>query len=605
MQPRHYAHWPPNTPKSLTYPKSSVFYNFEVSSTRYPDKPFVVFYGHVTTFREGAAQIDALASFLRHACEIGKGDRVLIDLQNSPQFVLAFYATLRADAVVVPVNPMSRTEELRHYLNDSEATVAVIAQDTVDAILPLLADTPLRTVVVVSYSDYLPADEAVMADLSPPAFVREPARLPEHPHARSGVAGVADVAQLREAAAAGAGAGSLPAGRPEDTDLATAAHEARLVISWKDTLAFGALHPPGPYTAGPDDGSCLPYTSGSTGWPKGCMHTHASMMATCVMIGWWKRLSPDAVSLATAPFFHVTGMVSSMNAPIYMGATSVILPRWDPVVAARMIERFKVSNWTNVPTMVVDLLSNPDAAKHDLSSLGSVTGGGAAMPEAIAKKLHEQYGLQYIEGYGMTEFISATHMNPHHRPKRQCLGIPTFDTESHIIDPDTGRVLGPNEQGEIVARGPQLMRGYWKHPEETAASLIEIDGKLFFRTGDLGHMDEDGYFFISDRLKRMINASGFKVWPAEVENFFYQHPAIQECCIIASPDERRGETVKLVAVKKPGHEDVTADQLIAWARDTMAVYKVPRKIEFVDALPRTSSGKIFWRGLQDREFGRG
>ncbi|HLE66333.1 MAG TPA: AMP-binding protein, partial [Burkholderiales bacterium] len=233
-----------------------------------------------------------------------------------------------------------------------------------------------------------------------------------------------------------------------------------------------------------------------------------------------------------------------------------------------------------------------------------IFGGGAAMPEAIAQKLLDACGIEYMEGYGMTETISQTHMNPANRPKKQCLGIPAFDTEALVVDPETLRTLEPGEQGEIVVRGPQLLTGYWKRPREYRESWVEIGGRSFFRTGDLGRMDEEGYYFISDRLKRMINAAGFKVWPAEVEAAMYRHPAIQECCIIASPDERRGETVKAVVVLKAGAE-ATAQEILDWARGQMAAYKVPRKVEFSAALPRSGSGKIQWRALQEREFSAG
>jgi fatty-acyl-CoA synthase len=208
-------------------------------------------------------------------------------------------------------------------------------------------------------------------------------------------------------------------------------------------------------------------------------------------------------------------------------------------------------------------------------------------------------GVHYIEGYGMTETISQTHINPPQNPKKQCLGIPAFDTESLVVDPDTFKEVKPGEQGEIVVRGPQLLKGYWKNDKAYRESWCEVGGKRFFRTGDLGRTDEDGYFYISDRLKRMINASGLKVWPAEVEATMYRHPAIKECCIIASPDERRGETVKLVAVLK---QEIGKEDLISWAKTQMAAYKVPRKIEFIEALPRTPSGKLMWRALQEREF---
>jgi fatty-acyl-CoA synthase len=208
-----------------------------------------------------------------------------------------------------------------------------------------------------------------------------------------------------------------------------------------------------------------------------------------------------------------------------------------------------------------------------------------------------------MEGYGMTETISQTHSNPANHPKQQCLGIPVFDTESLVVDPETLRLLAPGEAGEIVVRGPQLLKGYWGNEKAYRESFAEIEGKLYFRTGDLGRMDADGYFFIADRLKRMINAAGYKVWPAEVESAMYRHPAIQECCVIAAPDARLGETVKAVVVLKPEHRTgVSAEDILGWTHGEMAAYKAPRQIEFVEALPRSGSGKIQWRALQEKEF---
>ena len=332
------------------------------------------------------------------------------------------------------------------------------------------------------------------------------------------------------------------------------------------------------------------------------MHTHATVLHNVIGSVRWKHVTADTVALATAPFFHVTGLVHSLLATVYAGGTVVIQQRWDPAAAADLIERYRISHWDQVPTMVIDLLSHPEAMKRDVSSLKWIFGGGAAMPEAIAQKLRDTCGVDYIEGYGLTETISQTHMNPPGRPKKQCLGIPVFDTEARIIDPVTFAVLPPGESGEIVVRGPQLLAGYWKKDVAFRESWIEVEGKPFFRTGDLGRMDEDGYYFISDRLKRMINAAGLKVWPAEVEAAMYQNPAIRECCIIASPDKRKGETVKAVIVLNPEAAGTTAEDIIGWMRTRMAAYKVPRKIAFVDALPRTPSGKIQWRSLQEREF---
>jgi fatty-acyl-CoA synthase len=224
------------------------------------------------------------------------------------------------------------------------------------------------------------------------------------------------------------------------------------------------------------------------------------------------------------------------------------------------------------------------------------------MPEAIAARLFELTGLSYVEGYGLTETAAPTHSNHASRPKRQCLGIPFLNTESLVVNPKTLEPLGPNQTGEIVSRGPQVFKGYWNNPQATRECFVEIGGKTFFLTGDLGYYDDEGYFFIVDRLKRMINASGFKVWPAEVESMMFGHPDIQEACIISARDAHRGETVKAVVVlKEQAKGKVTAPDIINWCRERMAAYKYPRIIEFVDELPKSGSGKVQWRLLQEKE----
>jgi fatty-acyl-CoA synthase len=251
---------------------------------------------------------------------------------------------------------------------------------------------------------------------------------------------------------------------------------------------------------------------------------------------------------------------------------------------------------------VQDFFLNPNIARYDLASIAKLSGGGAPMPAAVAARL-EARGISYIEGYGLTETMAPTHINPPGRIKKGCLGVPIYGVEAKIVDPDTLLEVPPGETGEIVMRGPQIFAGYWNKPEDTARAFIELDGKRFFRSGDLGRVDSEGYFFIVDRLKRMINASGFKVWPSEVEAQIYQHPAVVEVCVIAMKDAYRGESVKAVIVLRPevvGRID--APQLIDWCRENMAAYKVPRSIEFVEALPKSGSGKIMWRQLQEREM---
>ncbi len=553
---RHFAHWPPGLPRQLTLPQTSLWYNVEVSATRYPDKPYLIYYDSTLTYAQFRDECERIAGWLQQVGGVKAGDRVLLYMQNSPQWVLAYYAILRANAVVVPINPMNRTEELRHYVSDSGASVALVAQDLYPQMAPLQGEAAglgLQQVLVAAYSDYLHKP----TDLAIPPFVaaaREPISAPG-------------------------------------------------VTLWADMLQQKLS--PGPHTAGPEELCVMPYTSGTTGQPKGCMHTHRSTMSTLVGGVQWFSRTQDAVYLAVLPFFHVTGMSGSMNGPLFAGATIVLLSRWDRDVAAQCIQRHRIGIWQAISTMVVDFLSNPRLGDYDLSSLQGVRGGGAAMPEAIAKKLKDLTGLDYVEGYGMSETLAATHINPPHRPKPQCLGIPVYDVDARVLDPVSQQEVAAGETGEIVLHAPQVMQGYWRQPQATAQAFIEIDGRRFLRTGDLAYVDQDGYFFMVDRLKRMINASGYKVWPAEVEALMYRHPAILEACVIGAHDAKRGETVKaLVVLKEEARGQVSEHDIIHWSHEHMAAYKSPRIVEFVAALPKSGTGKILWRELQERELAR-
>jgi fatty-acyl-CoA synthase len=294
-------------------------------------------------------------------------------------------------------------------------------------------------------------------------------------------------------------------------------------------------------------------------------------------------------------------MQGSMNSPIYNGSTIVLLPRWDRAAAAACVQRYRCVSWTAVPTLIQDFFMNPEIDRYDLSAIRKLSGGGAAMPAAVAERL-ENRGIVYYEGYGLTETMAATHLNPPGRAKRQCLGIPIYGVDSRVVDPTTLAELPEGETGEIVMHGPQVFQGYWNKPKASAEAFLELDGKRFLRSGDLGRIDEDGYFFMVDRLKRMINASGFKVWPSEIESLMYQHPAVLEACVIGARDAHRGETVKALVVLRPEWRGrIEEPRLIEWCRENMAAFKAPRIVSFVDALPKSGSGKIQWRELQERE----
>ena len=481
---------------------------------------------------------------------IKPGDRVAIQMQNSPQFIIAYYAILAVRGVVVPLNPMYRAEEVGTILGDAGVQVALIAEDLLDRYAGWNGAEALR-LIVARYADMLP---------------------------HTPVTGLPDLLTRPRADLAG----------------------DRRVISWQEMLMAEAPRILPGTSAPADDPAVMPYTSGSTGVPKGCLHTHASVMHTAVLQAEWYAMTPDSVVTAVQPLFHVAGMQGSMNAGIYAGAPMVIMARWDAVAAIDLFTHYRVTFWNAPPTMVVDMLSHKEAVTPALARLTCITGGGAAMPDHVAARLLDQFGLRYIEAFGMSETMSPTHLNPMDAPQAGTIGIPAQCTRAMVIDVDTGHPVPDGKVGEIAVSGPQLMVGYWNRPEADAETFFDHEGTRFLRTGDLGLRQPDGYYKLVDRLKRMINASGFKVWPSEVENLIYGHDAVEQCCVIAAPDSYRGETVKAVVVLRSG-ATLTATELIDWMRPQLAAFKLPRHVEFADSLPLTASHKVDWRQLQERE----
>jgi fatty-acyl-CoA synthase len=553
----HFAFWPKRLPRRLVLPETSLWMNLEVAAARYPRKAATLFFGRAKSYETLQREAEAIAGWLQ-AQGVRRGDRVALFMQNCPQYIVAYHGILRADAVVVPVNAMNKAEEFGHYIVDPGTKVVICGAELAAIVASANAALPpsqrAARVLAARYADELP--EAIADEFAPPRAMRE-LLLADPP---------------------------LPAG----------------TVRWADALAQALV--PDETLAGPDDLALLPYTSGTTGLPKGCVHTHRTLMANVIGGGQWGSSSADSVVLGVVPMFHVTGMLYGVITPMFSGATVVVMPRWDRELAGRLISVHRVSHWTCIPTMIIDLFASPNYRQFDLSSLRYLSGGGAAMPQAVAQRLLDEFGLHFCEGYGLTETAAPSHANPSERPKLQCLGMPFFGVDSRVVDPVTLKELPPGEVGEIVTRGPMVFRGYWKNPEATAAAFVEVEGRRYFRTGDLGHMDAEGYFFITDRLKRMINASGFKVWPSEVELLLYKHPAVQEACVISAQDAYRGETVKAVVVLRAEARGKVAErEIVAWSHEHMAAYKAPRIVEFVDALPKSGAGKVMWRLLQDNE----
>ncbi|MDZ5472663.1 long-chain fatty acid--CoA ligase [Bacillus sp. 31A1R] len=550
MQTLHFNHWP-KISKSLTVPATSLYENLYVSARRYPEHDAIYFYGNTLSYKKLEEEVNQLAGFLQQKLGVETGDRVLLFMQNSPQFVIGFYALVRANAVVVPINPMLTADELSFYIKDCGITTVIVGQELYSKVQPLLNSTSLEHVVVAAYSDYKGEEFK----------------------------------------------GTLP---PE-VEAPRAVFNVSNHYLWNE--AIEANFQPTEHTMKADDLVVLPYTSGTTGLPKGCIHTNRTVQANTVGAYHWSGVTTNAVHLMTLPLFHVTGMVHSMHMPIFSGSTMAILTRWNRENAVELIKEKGCTHWVAIATMIVDFLANPNLKPEDISSLVSISGGGAALPEAVGEKLFNLTGLKFVEGYGLSETIAQTHFNPPDRPKMQCLGVPSFDVDARIIEPTTNKELGIGEIGEIVVNGPQVMVGYYNRDDENRSSFIELDGKRFFRTGDIGRYDEEGYFFMVDRVKRMINASGYKVWPTEIESYLYKHPAIQQAVVVGVPDSKRGESVKAFVILNDGYENqITEEEIIEWSKQHMAAYKYPRQVEFRKQFPMTSSGKILWRKLQEEEW---
>ncbi len=543
--------WPANVPHELQYPEVPLHRILGESAEKYPDRTAIIFYGTEISYYELDDLAWRFATYLRRA-GFSKGDRVALFLPNCPQFVVAFYGTLRAGGVVVPCNPLYKERELAFQLKDSSPAVLVALDMLYHVALGEKKQPPTPLVLTTSVRDYLPPLLSFLAPLKGIKRIHYP-----------------NTKDFNR---------TLKETQPEKTEAP---------INPREDLAV------------------LQYTGGTTGTPKGAMLTHYNLLANTTQIHAWSYGAAGADSvLCVLPFFHIYGLTVALNFPIKSGATMILFPRFEAKPVLKAISRYHPNYFPGVPAMYTALVNRPDIKKYDISSIRSCLSGAAALPVEILKKFESLTGATLVEGYGLTEASPVTHANPldeKSKRKEGSIGVALPDTVAKIVDMESGRELQVGEVGELVVRGPQVMKGYWNSPGETKMALH--DGWL--HTGDIAKTDADGYFYIVERKKDMIDVAGFKAWPREIEEVLYEHPAVKEAAVIGVPDPRRGEAVKaFVILKEDRVKDVTGTELQQFCKQRLAGYKVPQEIEFVKELPRSMIGKVLRRVLREQELAK-
>jgi long-chain acyl-CoA synthetase len=537
-------------PHSLQYPEKTVFQLLQEVAEEHPEKTALVFFGRRITYRELARYIDALAAALTEM-GVEKGKKVALLLPNCPQYVIAYYAALRLGAVVVPVNPLNTERELEYIFRHAGVRAAV-ALNLLAARLEKAkerAGAPEK-VIYTSLADFLPF----------PLNLLYPFKQKMEPAAREAVKKGAGLKELL-------GRTGVKAPPPAEVDV------------FKDLAV-------------------LIYTSGTTGVPKGVMLSHYALVVNAHHCISWVDMGQSRGSdsvLGVLPIFHGFGMSVCMNAALLSGSSAILVPRYNPGELLKIIHRQRPTLFSGVPTMYIGLINHPDLRRYDLSSLRGCFVGAAPLPPEVKKKFEELTGSRLMEGYGLTEAVTAKCANPYRGVnKTGSVGVPFPDTVMRIVDVETGeRELPPGEVGEIVLKSPDLMLGYYEMPAETAAAIR--NGWLY--TGDIGYMDEDGYFYIVERKKDLIITGGFNVYPREVEDVLYAHPAVKEACVVGVPDDYRGEAVKAFVVLRDGAA-CTEEEIISFCRERLVPYKVPRSVEFRQELPKSAIGKILRRELR-------
>lgn len=547
------ASYPVEVSHKLSYPDIPLYELLLQTAQAHPDTPAIFFMGKEMTYAQLLEDCYRFANALQQL-GVTKGDRIAIMLPNIPQSVIAYYGALLAGAIVVQTNPLYTERELLHQMSDSGAKVIVCLDLLYPRVKRIKQDTMLQQLIVTGIKDYLPLAKKLFYP-----FVQWKQR---------------QRVRVKEGEDAG-------------------------VYAFTSLLARSISAPVQTPADVRHDVALIQYTGGTTGKAKGAMLTHANLIANVIQCGAWfyKARQGEERILAAIPFFHVYGMTVAMNFGIYMGAKLILVPRFDVSMMLKLIDNQKPTVFPGAPTMYIGLLSHPELSKYNISSIEACLSGSAPLPVEVQQKFEAITNGKLVEGYGLTECSPVTHANPiWGRRVNGSIGLPWPDTECRVVDIETGEDVLPGSVGELCVRGPQVMKGYWNCEEETHASLQ--DGWFF--TGDIGSMDENGYFYIVDRKKDMIIASGFNIYPREIEEVLYEHPAVKEAVVIGVPDEYRGETVKAYIVMRKD-EEVTNEELDKYCRQKLASFKVPHLYEFRDELPKTAVGKILRRTLIEEE----
>lgn len=548
------SNYPKEIPHHIEYEEKPLFAFLEEAVETAPTKIAIHFLGKELTYQELYDSSLKFANYLR-SLGVQKGDRVSIMLPNCPQAVISYYGALFAGGIVVQTNPMYTERDLQFQLDDSGARWIVCLDLLYPRVAKVKAVTKLEHVIVTSISDYLPFPKNLI-----------------YPFIQKKQTGI-------KVQVTHGGSTHLFKKALQNSE----AKKIKLDIYPKEDIAL------------------LQYTGGTTGQAKGVMLTHYNLVANTTMCLKWlyKTKKGEEKILGILPFFHVFGMTCVMNLSIMYLSEMILLPKFDAKDTLKTIQKQKPTLFPGAPTIFIALLNHPNLANYDLSSIDSCISGSAPLPVEVQEKFEKITGGKLVEGYGMTESSPVTHANfLWDMPRiKGSIGVPWPDTESFVLSLEKNGPADPHEIGEIVVRGPQVMKGYWNREEETAATFYEGEWLL---TGDLGYMDEEGYFYIADRKKDMIIAGGFNIYPREIEEVLYEHKAVQEVVVVGVPDPYRGETVKAFVVLKE-NTNVTEEELEKHCRESLAAFKVPRIYEFRKELPKTAVGKILRRVLVDEE----